>query len=185
MRYFLENENLGLRPLSEDDVSGGYGDWFNDAEICKYNDHHRFPMTDMELSGYIESLKSDHSKIVLAVCEKENNVHIGNISLQEIDLINRQAEIAFVFGNKDYWGKGFATEAARLLIGHAFSELGLNRIYFGTSKYNKGMQKVGEKLSFKQTGILRQAVYKHGEFVDIYQYDLLRDEWSDDVKTKG
>ena len=185
MRFFLENENLGLRPLSEDDVLGGYRDWFNDAEICKYNDHHRFPMTEKELLEYIESIKFDRSKIVLAVCDKEKNVHIANISLQEIDLVNRQAEIAFVFGNKDYWEKGYATEAARLLIKHAFLELGLNRIYFGTSRYNTGMQKVGEKLSFKQTGVLREALYKHGEFVDIYQYDLLRSEWVDDVKQRA
>ena len=178
--YFLESEIIGLRELDHEDIDNGYGDWFNDRMVCKYNTHHRFPVCRRELEAYINLLKDDRTRIVLAVVEKKDSKHIGNISLQEIDLLNRQAEIAFVFGEKEYWGRGYATEAARLLIDHGFTELGLNRVYFGTSEENIGMQKIADKLKFQKGGVLRQALFKNGRYMDIYQYDLLKEEWMTD-----
>lgn len=132
------------------------------------------------IEDFIRGLCNDRTKIVLAVVEKSSSLHMGNISLQQIDFMNSQAEIAFMFGKKEYWGKGFATRAAKLIINHAFCELGLHRIYFGTSELNVGMQKVGEKLGFQKVGILRQSLYKSGRYVDIYNYDLLELEWNSD-----
>lgn len=175
--YFLENEQIGLRYLSEQDVEGAYVDWFNDIEVCKYNAHHRFPMTRTMLLDFVKSSNIDRNSMVFAVDKKKDSRHIGNISLQQIDYLNRQAEIAFMFGDKGSRGKGYATQAAVLMIDHAFMELGMNRIYFGTSEENIAMQKVGEKLNFHYGGVKRKALYKHGKFVDIYEYDLLREEW--------
>lgn len=175
--YFLENEKIGLRHLSANDIKGGYGEWLNSSEVCKYNSHHKYPVDKEELIDFIASVKEDRSSIVLAVDEKTSHIHIGNISLQEIDFISRQAEIAFLFGEVSYWGNGYATMAAQLIIDHAFKELGMNRIYFGTAENNIGMQKVGEKLGFHKSGVRRQALYRNGKFWDIYDYDMLADEW--------
>ena len=181
--FFLEDEIIGLRCLSEKDIEleGGYKDWFNDPEVCKYNSHHRFPMTCSDIENYVRTCNADKTRIVLAIDVKNVNKHIGNISLQQIDLINRQAEIAFIIGDKCSWRNGQAFRSAILLIDHAFVELGLNRIYFGTSKENIGMQKLGEKLGFQLQGVLRQALYKHGRFIDVLQYDLLSEEWRKEV----
>lgn len=176
--YFLENCKIGLRALEENDVNGEYPNWFNDQEVCKYNSHHRYVMTKNEVIEYAKNCNSKDA-IVLAVELKDTKTHIGNISLQNIHYIDRSAEIAFLMGEKEYWGKGYATEAARLLINHAFDQLGLQRIYFGTSENNIGMQKIGEKLNFKREGVRRKAIYKNGAFFDIYEYGLLREEWED------
>lgn len=150
--YFLEDEMIGLRNLVDKDVEQGYRDWLNDREVCKYNSHHRFPMTVRNLEDFVSGSNMRNTAIVLAVDEKETARHIGNISLQSIDYINRQAEIAFLFGERETWGKGYATRAAKMLIAHAFMELGMNRIYFGTAEDNTGMRRVGEKLNFKMGG---------------------------------
>ncbi len=174
--YFLESKDIGLRVLEESDVNGNYGNWFNDNEVCKYNSHHRFPVGRQELVNFINHCDSK-DKLVFAVELKEGKNHIGNISLQNINYIDRSAEISFIMGERDFWGKGYAAQAAIVLINHAFYQLGLARIYFGTSEKNIGMQKVGEKLRFKKEGIRRKAIYKNGAFCDIYEYGLLRDEW--------
>lgn len=175
--YFFENQNIGLRTLEISDVDGNYFNWFNDKDVCKYNSHHRYTMTKYELEEYVRKINGSRTELVLAVELKEEKVHIGNISLQSINYIDRSAEIAFLMGEKAYWNKGYATEAAVMLINHAFEQLGLQRIYFGTSEENAGMQKIGKKLNFKQEGIRRKALYKNGNFQDIYEYGLLKEEW--------
>ena len=176
--YFLENEKVGLRPLSEQDVNGNYSKWLNDKEVCNYNSHHRYPYSKDELRSYVEKTKGNSSMIVFAIEDKEEKKHIGNISLQGIDFINRQAEIAFLIGEKQYWNKGYAKASAILLINHAFEQLGLLRIYFGTSSENKGMQGLGERLGFQKEGQRRKALYKNNQFVDIFEYGLLKEEWN-------
>lgn len=177
--FFLEDDIIGLRNLTEKDADGNYSSWFNNQEICLHNSHHRFPMCQEEIDDYIRGLTHNHTLMVFAVVEKSSNNHIGNIALQQLDLINRQGEIALMFGEKKYWGRGYATRAAFLLINHGFKELGLNRIYFGTSDTNAGMQSIGKKLNFKKVGVRRKAFYKDGSFHDIFDYDLLRDEWDE------
>lgn len=178
--YFLEDEFIGLRSLCIEDINGEYKDWLNDSLVCKFNGHHKYPMTREMLVEFVNNVGKDNTRIVFAVDIKASEEHIGNISLQQIDYMNQQAEIAFLFGKKEIWGHGYATRAARLLINHGFYELNLHRIYFGTAEDNVGMQRVGEKLNFKMGGISREAVYKNGKYVDLYRYDLLREEWVSD-----
>lgn len=176
--FFLENDMIGLRNLTHTDVLGEYASWFNDEKVCAGNGHHKFPMSEENLKAYIDRVNDSRSDLVLAVIVKEANVHIGNISLQEIDYLNQQAMLAFMFGSKKYWGKGYATSAGILLIRHAFDELNLHRLYLGTMENNVAMQKLAEKLGFMRTGIRRKSIYKNGRFMDVYTYDLLKEEWN-------
>jgi RimJ/RimL family protein N-acetyltransferase len=175
--YFLENDKVGLRPLELGDIEGNYSHWLNDEEVCKYNTHHRFPSRKSDLEAYVKSLENDKSAIVCAIIEKIGKVHIGNISLQYINLIDRKAEIAFLLGEKGYQNKGYAKAAAMLLIEHGFTQLGLERIELGTSTENIPMQRLAESLGFQKEGVRRAALFKHGCFVDIIEYGLLKKEW--------
>ena len=177
--YFLEGVNIGLRLLCKRDLAGNYSEWLNDEKVCAYNSHHRFVMSEEELCQYIDSIQGRKDMLVFAIDVRENHKHIGNISLQCINYIDSSAEIAFLLGEREYWGKGYASEAARLVINHAIFQLGLKRIYFGTSEKNIGMQRLGEKLHFLREGVRRKALYKDGVFWDIYEYGLLKEEWRD------
>lgn len=180
-RVFIDGERLYLRILQKEDIQGNYIHWFDDEEVCRYNSHHRFPMSEGKATSYVESINSSQSSLVLAMVEKQYNAHIGNISLQGINYFSRSAEFAIILGEKDFWGKGYSKEAGRLIIEHAFDNLGLNRIYCGTTEDNLGMQKLALSLSFKQEGVRRKAEYKNGKYLDIVEYGLLKEEcaWYD------
>lgn len=180
MKYFLENKKVGLRLLEKSDIDGNYANWFNDEIVCRGNSHHRFPISNSELEKYVEYVASSKTSLVLAIIDLNSDIHIGNISLQNIDYIDRNAEIAYIIGEKKYWGGHFATEASKLLISHAFFELGMERIYCATSSNNSRMQGLAEKLNFKKEGIRRKAMYKAGEFHDIIEFGLLKEEWGID-----
>ncbi|WP_306534111.1 GNAT family N-acetyltransferase [Geobacter sp.] len=174
---FLVGLNVYLRPLGLKDLEGNYVDWLNDPEVSANNSHHIFPYTREQAEEYIQKAYTGSSKLVLAVNLKESDVHIGNIALQQIDFRNQCAEFAVLFGEKDYWGKGYSKEAARLIMKHGFDSLNLRRIYCGTFAENIAMQKLADFLGFKREGVRREAFFKDGKFVDIWEYGVLRDEF--------
>lgn len=177
--YFLEGKRIGLRPLRKSDVEANYGNWLNDRSVCEYNAHHRWPYSVKMLEDYVAMTDSNSAILALAIEDKEAQIHLGNISLQAIDYVSQCAEFAILIGEKSYWHQGVGKEAGNLLVAHGFQELNLRRIYLGTSIHNVGMQKLAISLGFKQEGVRRQALYKHGAFVDIVEFGLLKTEWLD------
>jgi len=174
---FLAGARIYLRNLEPDDVEGNYGYWLNDPEVCRFNAHHRFPYAKDDLRGYIEGLNGARDRLVLAIIDREGDQHVGNISLQSIDPIERSAEFAIVIGEKTAWGKGFSKEAARLILDHGFGALNLHRVCCGTSAENTPMQKLALAMGFSLEGRRREALYKDYQYWDILEYGLLRREW--------
>jgi ribosomal-protein-alanine N-acetyltransferase len=173
---FIEGENIYLRALYDNDANGSYSGWLNDPEITAFNSHGRFPMTKEKLSSYIDHSRSSKNDLILAVVDKTSLKHIGNISLQNISWLDRNAEIAFLLGDKAFWGKGVMYEAGKLLINHGFKTLNLHRIYCGTSSENLGMQKLAEKLNMKKEGLRKEAIFNRGQYFDIVEYGILSTE---------
>ncbi len=75
---------------------------------------------------------------------------------------NQSAELAIALGELDYWGKGYGTEAARLIIEYGFRQLNLRRIRSNVFSPNHRSLKMHENLSFVREGVQRQAFYKTG-----------------------
>lgn len=173
---FLKGVRIDLRALTEKDLTKEYLQWLNDEEVCRFNSHAIFPNTEQKMKNYFDKLDNQR-EIVLAIIDKKTTKHIGNISLQNINWVSKNAEFAILLGDKNYWGKGFGEEAAKLIVDYGFDRLNLHRIYCGTLEGNEGMKKLAVKLKMKEEGIRRQAIYKHGKYIDIIEYGILRDEY--------
>ncbi|ACU06128.1 GNAT family N-acetyltransferase [Pedobacter heparinus] len=170
---FIRGNHIDLRLLTKEDISGNYSNWLNDPEITHYNSHGRFPATNEDLVNYVEQSRISRNALVLAVVDQATQAHIGNVSLQSINWIDRNAEIAFLLGEKAYWGKGIMLEAGEMLINHGFKMLNLHRIYCGTSSENVGMQRLALKLGMIEEGLRKDALYKQGKYVDVIEYGIL------------
>lgn len=177
MNIFLEAKSIYLRPLHKEDLTLDYVQWLNDIEVCAHNSHAVLPYTQEKMESYYEHLRQTGDiNIALAIIDKGTDKHIGNIALQNIDWISRNAEYAIILGNKQYWNKGVASEASQLICKYGFHRLNLHRIYCGTTSGNIGMQKLAKKIGMRQEGIRREAIFKNGQFWDITEYGLLKDE---------
>ena len=176
MKPFLEGKQIYLRALCLKDATQTYADWLNDPVICQYNSHHRFPNTIEKTENYINS--NSQNTLILAICDKNSNKHLGNISLQDINFIDSQAEFAILIGDVNKHAKGVGTEAAKLIIEHGFFSLGLHRIYCGTSIKNIPMQKLAKKLNFKKEGISKDALFKEAQYIDIVNYGIINPKHS-------
>jgi RimJ/RimL family protein N-acetyltransferase len=79
--------------------------------------------------------------------------------------------------NVAYRGRGYATEGARALITHGFSELGLHRIYAKTSNANTASWRVMGRLGMRCEAQLREAEFRDGAWIDVLIYAVLAGEW--------
>ena len=174
---FLAGKDIYLRPLVESDCDGPYPTWFNDPETCRGNSHHIFPYTPEAAREYVRQSNTAKDKLILAVISSKDNKHIGNVTLDNINYINRTAELSIIIGDKSCWNKGYGKQAARLICDHGFLSLNLNRIACGTFENNIAMQKLAEYLGMVREGVRRKAVYKSGQHLDVIEYGVLRDEY--------
>jgi RimJ/RimL family protein N-acetyltransferase len=174
----LKGKSVLLRPVKRLDISY-FLKWFNDPEVLQYLELY-LPMTEMSEEKFIEELGTTRAKSdVLFVIEAIKGVStkpIGNCSLHEVDSKDHKAIFGMVIGEKDYWSKGYGTEAARLLIDYGFQQLNLHRISSGAIAFNERSIKLHKKVGFREEGRLREAYFKNGRYHDLVLFGILREE---------
>ena len=170
-------KRVSLRVLEEGDVDGPYALWLNDPEVCRFNSHARFPVGKEELKKYVREAKQTSSMQVFAIVTKRGATHIGNISLQNINYVDRSAELAIIIGDKRYWGKGIGLETWKLMMEYGFRVLNLHRLHCGCAKKNLGMKRIAQKSGMKPEGQRRDAFFKHGGYDDILEFGILESEY--------
>jgi len=103
---------------------------------------------------------------------------VGDIALQSIDRINRSCSIGISLAKIENRGKGYGTEALRLILAYGFNHQGFERITAGTMEINVPAQKMLEKQGFILEGRERKAAYFMGKRFDNLNYSLLVDEYN-------
>ncbi len=173
---FLIGEKCYLRGLEETDLEGNYFQWFNDQEVTAFMRNGTFPNSAAKARDFFLRMSSSENDIVLAIIGKDDGRHVGNLGLHGINWLYRSAELGIIVGERDCHGKGLATEAMRLLLGHAFNRLNLHRVYLITDIENKAAIRAFEKAGFVREGVLRQDCFRLGRYRDsIYMGCLAED----------
>ncbi|ABS63262.1 GCN5-related N-acetyltransferase [Parvibaculum lavamentivorans DS-1] len=101
---------------------------------------------------------------------------IGGVGLKLVDWDNRTADIGYVL-HPDYWGQGYALEAAQGLAAAGFRDLGLQRIVATCDQRNKASARVMERLGMRREGSFRRSKYIQGGWRDEFLYALLAEEF--------
>jgi [ribosomal protein S5]-alanine N-acetyltransferase len=180
--FYKLSEDYFVRGLAESDLSGPYTSWFEDQEVCKYNSHGVFPRSVDWFRKHIESSNSGNS-VVWAICH-EMDGHIGNISLQNLSMVNRSAEFSIILGDKRHHGKSIGKRAGKVLLAHGFEKLNLHRIYCGTAATNLAMKSLAKHLGMVEEGRRREQLFLEGQWVDVLEFGLLRNEFRKDSTDK-
>jgi len=156
---FLESERLYLRAVLPDDANEAYCRWMNDSEVNKYIESRFYPHTQERLRDYVSVKLGDAESPFFAIVLKVGDRHIGNIKLGPINMIHRFADIGIIIGEKDCWGKGYGTEAIRLIVEYAFNALNLHKVTAGFYEPNIQSIKAFEKAGFSQEGVRKSHCY--------------------------
>jgi RimJ/RimL family protein N-acetyltransferase len=107
---------------------------------------------------------------------------IGFIALDEIKWTDSDSYVAIGIGDPDFWGKGCGTDAMRLMLRYAFTELNLHRISLNVYAYNQRGIRSYEKCGFKHEGCIREFVLRDGRRSDMLHMGILRSEWESQSK---
>jgi ribosomal-protein-alanine N-acetyltransferase len=114
--------------------------------------------------------------IYFAIAEKNSNRMVGSIGLTGHSIYHSRIEISYDL-SREYWGRGIMTTAIKEVVKYAFEVIGVNRIEASVSILNIPSKNLLQKCGFAVEGILRQHRYHRGNYVDVYFFSLLRDEY--------
>ncbi|MDE0209690.1 MAG: GNAT family protein, partial [Boseongicola sp.] len=120
--------------------------------------------------------KQENSQIYLGIFDDEGNI-VGDIQLSGIDWMNRTASLGAGIARSKDRGKGYCTDAARVMLRFGFEHLDLQRISAATISNNAGAIRVLEKLGFSEEGREREAVYWSNQRWDRLMYGILKSEF--------
>ncbi|MEO6030176.1 MAG: GNAT family protein [Candidatus Binatia bacterium] len=176
-RVELRDHELELRPLRAADAfvlfrlidaeRARLGRWLPWVEETR---------TERDSARFIADATEERRRrrsLVLAMCV--DGAIVGTIGLHYVEWFDRSAELG-------YWvasgaeGRGYVTRAARLVLEFAFGTVGLHRVVVRCAVGNERSARVAERLGLVREGLLREAHFVGGKFLDQHLYSLLRHE---------
>ena len=118
----------------------------------------------------------NETDFVFAIRNKENGLIMGLIGIHHWDKANQKAEIGYWLG-KEFWNKGYVTEAMAEVLAFGFKVLNLNKMFANFFPHNPASGRVMEKSGMKQEAVLKQEIYKNGKFLDFVRYSILKENF--------
>jgi RimJ/RimL family protein N-acetyltransferase len=173
-KKFIEGKLIYLREVKISDCNEVYYRWMNDPDVTAYTESRFYPHSLEDLSEYVANINKDKNNVFLAIVLRKDNRHIGNIKIGPINWIHRFADVALIIGEKKCWGKGYATEAIRLVSDYAFNKLNLHKLTSGCYDVNKGSAKCFQKAGFYIEGQRKSQYFCNGAYVDAILLGMLK-----------
>jgi len=177
MSYFrkIVGIKIYLSPINdnEDDVAK-YLRWMNEDVAKEFGQYNRVVSSKNDLNWLYEP-PSDMQRYAIVL--SDNDKLIGSISIHNIDHLNRNAFIGIFIGEKEYKGKGYGTEAVRLILEYGFKTLNLHNIMLTVHSDNQAAINCYIKAGFREEGRLREWVYKDGQYIDKLYMGILAHEF--------
>jgi len=152
--------------------------WRNDPKVRQYS-RNMWPKTLEEVKKGFEPLPDKQMRdfIKFTIYHKQSKRPIGRIGFNHIDWVCRNANIFAEIGEPEFWGKGIAGEASRLMINYGFTELNLHKIIAGVFTPNTRSLRAAEKLGFEKEGVLKEEMYVDGQYHDVHRFALFKRDW--------
>jgi RimJ/RimL family protein N-acetyltransferase len=174
----LQGEKVILRAMTREDL----------PLLCQYNND-----VEVELAGggdppmpqSLERLQAEFDSRVgsggrddAGFAIEADGKFIGQCALFNFNTLSHTAELGIGIGDKTYWGKGYGSDAVRLLLDYAFRLRNLRKVYLTVNGNNERAMRSYAKCGFTEEGRLRQHVWNDGGYVDLVYMGVLREEGS-------
>lgn len=160
-------EKVCLRAYKEEDIKMAMK-LVNDKELKKFLvTNIPFPMSLWEEEAWVKSQKgSESGEYNFAIEDIKTGKYIGGCGIQKVNWLTRVAVVGIMIGDKDYWGKGYGTDAMKVLMKFIFEDMNISKIRLHTFSFNERAKKCYEKCGFEVEGVLKNEIFKEGKYYD-------------------
>ena len=171
---FRRTKKVVLRPILEADIPLLLR-WINDPEVTRFLKTY-MPMTEADEREWVQNhhKRKPYNIVVMIVVD---GVAIGTMGLHNIDYRSRLGTTGALIGEKEYWGKGYGSEAKMLLLDFAFNTLNLRKICSNVIAFNERSLKYSLKCGYKEEARLKKHHYADGKYWDKLCLAVFREDW--------
>jgi RimJ/RimL family protein N-acetyltransferase len=180
VKDILKGELVQLAAVDPEEVSKSFAAWNRDSEYKRLLDTdaprlHSAKAVKEWLEKEVE--KQGDTLYWFSIRAAADNQLLGEISLEVVNWAARDAFVGLGIGPRDFWGKGYGTEAMQLILQYAFAEINLRRVTLTVFEYNPRAIRSYEKAGFHPEGRQRGVITREGKRWDVLFMGILREEW--------
>ncbi len=169
----ITSERHFIRPFKTSDAEL-WQTWDTDPEVQAFMPEPRSTVQDITAQyEYINECENDEEGFYWSI-ETVDGVTIGTVALTEFNEYHGVANLGIVIGNKEYWGKGVATEVITAVVHYAFEHLNIFSISAEIEEGNIPMMKALEKVGFKQDGLFESARVKKTQRINVHHFGIAK-----------
>ncbi len=163
--HVIEGDAIILRLMKEEDTDR-IVKWRN-REFVRRNFIYRRLFTRQGHENWIRTMVDTGKVIQFIILRKTDQRPVGSVYLRDIDRTHNKAEYGIFIGEEEALGKGYGTEAAKLMIAYAFREEGLHKLMLRVLAENVRAQRSYEKAGFVKEAYLKDEVFLDGRYQDV------------------
>lgn len=173
----FKSKRLSFRFLTVNDVSNKYIKWLNDPQVNQYLEFNGTPFNLDNLYKFVKCAEEDPNIFLFGIFDIDSDLHIGNIKFHYESVRHKRGSIGLLIGEKQYWGKGLATEAIRRIAEYSFEFTDVEKIYAGASSSNHASIKAFQNAGFSLDGVSRLHGVNNGKREDKIQVCVFKSSW--------
>jgi RimJ/RimL family protein N-acetyltransferase len=151
--------------------------WYADPEVSRLTRYQDGPMARPEIERFFHARVLGPDSLAMAIHERATGRLLGTCAFSQLDGENGSALFHITIGEKDAWGKGFGTEATRLMLEHAFDRLRLHRIGLSVFAFNERAIRAYRRAGFVIEGRAREAIRRDERWWDEVEMSILDSDW--------
>lgn len=183
MKDIFKGDLVSLSAFDHEELGKAYAAWRRDSELDRLFDSGASVLHSAKASvDLFEKMIKDSSPAhhYFSIRTLEDNRLLGDINLDVVnDWLGRNAFVGLGIGNRDDWGKGYGTDAMKIMLRFAFTEINLRRVTLTVFEYNPRAIRSYEKAGFRHEGRMRGALLRDGKRWDMLYMGILKEDWKE------
>jgi ribosomal-protein-alanine N-acetyltransferase len=185
-KIVISSERLYFKEFTKGEFDLFYS-VFSNGQVMKYalmdkyeSEKDILPYFNRVLENNTACINRKAFEFAVYSCEDDSFVGFADIEVHNKNAVGGCGEIGY-FLLPEFWGKGYATEIAKMLLDICFKNINLHRVSARCNSNNLQSERVMKKIGMIKEGEFRKVRFKNNQWENEYQYSILIEEWEKDL----
>jgi diamine N-acetyltransferase len=161
-----------------------YNAWRNNLETRRTMGSTPRPETLEQQVAWFEDAQGSDDGALFVIYDRASLAPVGACSLAPINMRHRTAQFDIMIGEPEFRGRGYGTEATRLVLEYAFATLGVQNVMLMVAAVNEAGIRAYRRAGFREFGRRRRAWFVDGQYYDTVYMDCLAEDLREQLVDK-